>query len=451
MLRIRFDKGPFSTSKSVSSPNHYLPFKQNTMFPFLQNTLKDFFKFIRKPVDQQHITQSASQKAKTLFTLLVIDIPITFLLLALLNGFHKLGWIQIENNKISVLSEQLSIGMVALTGILLIPFIEELIFRLFLRFKRNYLLQLTLLILPGSEKTNRIPTLWFKKFHYIFYFSALAFGLIHIANYDADSAPVYLLPVLILPQFITGLFIGYLRVRYNFISGYLMHALHNAVVLLIAFFAISAPTEILHVTTHQYSLKIEEVTRPESTSFTYAADSVDFVGTDFKNILSVLLKKEENLIDHNNNALFNKKITLSFKKKSAYHLNKDSIILAHLSKVYAFKLEPKRKNQKIYSLYVKDTLQLLKHCAQSNHNSSNIILSPEHINAANVTLDQMAKELSSAYKIRFESDSTLHQKLTINVPNGDFSKLANTLRIDYGIELKETEKETDLIYVNFQQ
>jgi hypothetical protein len=67
-----------------------------------------------------------------------------------------------------------------------------------------------------------------KKYTYIFYFSAILFGIVHITNYKLSYTILLLSPILIAPQILVGS-IGFLRVRYGFVWGFLLHALHNAV------------------------------------------------------------------------------------------------------------------------------------------------------------------------------------------------------------------------------
>jgi len=65
---------------------------------------------------------------------------------------------------------------------------------------------------------------------YIFYFLTLIFGAIHITNYN--SQVWVLLPLLVLPQVIIALWLGFVRVRYGFRWAVFAHAFHNSCVLL---------------------------------------------------------------------------------------------------------------------------------------------------------------------------------------------------------------------------
>ena len=74
---------------------------------------------------------------------------------------------------------------------------------------------------------------WFARFFPAFFWLAtLAFALVHLANFDEGSLAV-LLP-LVLPQFILGSLLGYVRVRIGLWAAITLHAAHNATAIGIA-------------------------------------------------------------------------------------------------------------------------------------------------------------------------------------------------------------------------
>ena len=81
--------------------------------------------------------------------------------------------------------------------------------------------------------TRAAPIGWFARtFPFWFWLSTLAFALVHIANFDKGSIAI-LLP-LVLPQFILGMMLGYVRVRFALWAAILLHAAHNATALTLA-------------------------------------------------------------------------------------------------------------------------------------------------------------------------------------------------------------------------
>lgn len=68
---------------------------------------------------------------------------------------------------------------------------------------------------------------WFQRiFPLFFWLSTLAFSIVHVFNFPPDQM-VMALP-LVLPQFATGMILGYLRVNYGLWASILLHFLHNA-------------------------------------------------------------------------------------------------------------------------------------------------------------------------------------------------------------------------------
>ena len=84
---------------------------------------------------------------------------------------------------------------------------------------------------------QRGPMRWFSAiFPLLFWFATLAFALVHLANFEAKEgwgSLAILLP-LVLPQFVLGMLVGYLRVRIGLWAAILLHAAHNASALAIA-------------------------------------------------------------------------------------------------------------------------------------------------------------------------------------------------------------------------
>ena len=64
-----------------------------------------------------------------------------------------------------------------------------------------------------------------RRFALLYWVSAISFALVHLANYTEGSL-IILLPF-VLPQFVLGTMLGYLRVHYGLIAAIALHALHN--------------------------------------------------------------------------------------------------------------------------------------------------------------------------------------------------------------------------------
>lgn len=109
--------------------------------------------------------------------------------------------------------------------VILAPIIEELIFRLPLKFGSNPLFFF-------DTKKGLIEKNWRRYFKYIFYTLSLGFSLIHISNFKIDNYSLlfYLLaPLFVLSQLFSGLIYGYIRMNLGFSWSVLSHSIYNLI------------------------------------------------------------------------------------------------------------------------------------------------------------------------------------------------------------------------------
>lgn len=87
-------------------------------------------------------------------------------------------------------------------------------------------------ILNNSTISKITDKIYSNYYPVIFYLISLLFGFIHIFNYTDITKGLEILPLLIIPQVITGLFLGYVRVKNGFKYSLLFHSLYNTSLLL---------------------------------------------------------------------------------------------------------------------------------------------------------------------------------------------------------------------------
>ena len=88
--------------------------------------------------------------------------------------------------------------------------------------------QLALRVFSAGEAS--LAGLRRRSFPLVFWGSALLFGMLHLANYDGGlSHPVLLLAVL--PQFLIGALLGYVRMRFGLLAAMGFHAAYNGVLI----------------------------------------------------------------------------------------------------------------------------------------------------------------------------------------------------------------------------
>jgi hypothetical protein len=145
-----------------------------------------------------------------------------------------------------------------LTAVLWAPLVEEMLFRYGLRRPRQALwlipalvpvvlwgpklwtgLLLAAFILLAvwglrarPEPLKGWDTSWRRYYlqHYgvVFHLIALTFAAVHLTNFVYNKTPFWLLPLLVLPQWLTGLVLGWIRVRRGIGAAILLHSVFNA-------------------------------------------------------------------------------------------------------------------------------------------------------------------------------------------------------------------------------
>lgn len=81
-------------------------------------------------------------------------------------------------------------------------------------------------------------------FPWVFHAASLAFAAVHLHNFNMAQAAVWLLPLLVLPQWLTGLVLGWLRVRRGIGSAMLLHGLFNGGPLLLVWLILTLAPDI---------------------------------------------------------------------------------------------------------------------------------------------------------------------------------------------------------------
>jgi Type II CAAX prenyl endopeptidase Rce1-like len=86
-------------------------------------------------------------------------------------------------------------------------------------------------IITLKKIQSLLGNLFKHKYRWVFYGSALLFGLLHISNYQLSWTVALLTPILVLPQVSGGILLSYIRVTYGFWRGVIGHFLYNLLLL----------------------------------------------------------------------------------------------------------------------------------------------------------------------------------------------------------------------------
>lgn len=82
-------------------------------------------------------------------------------------------------------------------------------------------------------------------FPYLFYLASLLFAAVHLYNFKLHHTPLWVLPILVAPQFATGLVLGWVRVRRGIGASMLLHGMFNGGPLLVVWLIIHHMPELV--------------------------------------------------------------------------------------------------------------------------------------------------------------------------------------------------------------
>ena len=294
----------------------------------LKTIFNNFYLFLKNPKESFTETLSLKQKWEILFSILVLDFLLVFFASGILS-FIDSTILKLESDKIDDLFANKGAFSIILIATILVPLIEELIFRLPLNYKRNILFHFFDYI---SNKKAKI--FWFKHFNIFFYLFAFSFALVHLTNYNNTSILFYLLaPLIVLPQFIGGVTLGYLRLRLGFFWGVLQHGLYNLIVfsVTILFFKTNIVTKINNT---DYSLEINTLelglNKPENLKIYKSDNNIDSIigtNTTVKDLTDILNSKDTVLLKTS------KRLNIRYINKTS-NRNPNSIIINELKKEF---------------------------------------------------------------------------------------------------------------------
>jgi membrane protease YdiL (CAAX protease family) len=217
---------------------------------------REFAAFLRRPVLPQHVTGVGLGALGASLRLFALDLLLMGLLIAIAALATALGF-HLPENAI----DSLDLGPLWLTIIIVVaPLMEELAFRSWLSGRPGHVTAMIALavgvalpIVSGPQGhpilllgaiaiavavaigllfwlRRHPPFPWFSR-HFAWFYgaSALLFASAHLANYSQEASLVLL--VLVVPQLIAGLILGYARVTYGLWSDILLHMLHNGLLI----------------------------------------------------------------------------------------------------------------------------------------------------------------------------------------------------------------------------
>jgi uncharacterized protein (TIGR03435 family) len=429
------------------------------MINLIKETGKDFSDFLKQPADKQDSIQTGKRRTRVFFSLLVIDLLLMLAITPVISMVDTMGWVNMDNHATTKLIAQFPLWQVFVLAVLIGPLIEEIIFRFFLRYRRNFLIHF-IISLSSPKRRDSVESFferyWSLGFPVIFYVSAVLFALIHLSNFEYSPSIWLFAPVLVAPQFIAGLINGYIRVKYNFMLGYSMHAAHNLIFVGIGLLFMGEYINKLDVKNEEYALKIEEPTRysNDETSILHSsspqADSIHIQGESIETIVAFLLDKDVSFIESGRREITDTKVNLSFKRLSDYEADNKSLVLQQLGKVYGFDIESAPRRHEVWELTVVDSLLLRQFQSDAIEGANRVSkVTTEEIRVENINLAEAAKLLTSVYKNQVVDNTGTSQQFNFAFARSEFAELPNLLMSEYGLGLQQKEQESEYITIRF--
>jgi membrane protease YdiL (CAAX protease family) len=294
----------------------------------IKAVIADFFEFFKNPQENFTESLSAKQKWKILFSILLLDFILVFFASGILSFIDSFLF-ELNSDPIEDIFSNKGVFSIILMAVVIVPLIEELIFRFPLKYERNLVFHFF-----DFLTKNRAKTLWFKYFKIIFYLFSIAFALMHLTNYSNTNALFYVLaPLIVLPQLIAGITLGYVRLKLGFFWGVLQHGLYNLILFSVALLFFNS-NELTKINNADYLLEINIIefglNKPiklETYKSENQTDSIIGNNTTVKELAEILNSTDSILLKNS------KRINIRFINKTNSK-NPETIVLDELKKEF---------------------------------------------------------------------------------------------------------------------
>lgn len=101
-----------------------------------------------------------------------------------------------------------------------------------------FIITTTILYLYYSQETRiyHLKNFVTKYFPHLFYTVAVYFAFVHFFNFETTGNQWIYTPIMVFPQFLIALFVGYTRLKYGFLSAVVVHMINNFIPLMLMLF-----------------------------------------------------------------------------------------------------------------------------------------------------------------------------------------------------------------------
>lgn len=428
------------------------------MIHSVKEAFKDWVAFLKNPKDERIANLSFAHKMKMTGILFLIELPVILAFIITITLITQLKVIDLGKHSMEDLLTDFSYFEVILILVLIVPFVEELIFRLPLRYKRNYLLRSLVWIvsktgLVEKEKLNEyVQKNWKSAFGYFFYIMAFSFGFIHLTNFEKAGELIFLLPLLTLTQCVGGLIMGYLRVKLGFLWGYIYHSSFKFIFITLGFLSFHSAFSSLE-TTLPYHFKDEKASidilasKPKGPIKGKAFPDcrmtpvlIEYHQFKIDDLVASLHLKPNKYILTNELVFLKDRDIIDIKSElKTNHSNSDSIrglLEVHLQKALGLKIEKRIVPTDAWEVYVIDESKIHKDTSMKE-----LVQVKGDLMAIAMYLDRNYVD-----EFIFSLDK-IHRSALIMPVNVNFETLPEYLEKEYGIGLRRVKKDIEFISI----
>ena len=424
------------------------------MFKITYTALKTFF---RRPQEQMAPLAASSTKIKIFLATYLIFLLPTILSSAGTMLAARFGGIDTEDHKLLDMLDSMPAAVILLSVVVMAPLFEELIFRLPLRWERAYIFKIFLLpVRLGGKETyqmvlQQVHGWWQRHYSYVFYFTVVAFGLIHLVNFRTQLPFWKLLlwgPFLVLPQLILGAMLGFIRLKLGFWWSVLLHAVHNLIFVGIALLAVTAETANLEIhQTDNYRLAYqwyEAEERPEKVNNQITDTELSYERICVDDLFRYLVTNDSSRYE-STDTLGERFLKLEFKMKHQ-SLDQKRLLMQALAEHLDLKLEKSHQAMELYELYVEDSTKLASN-QQEPLEGSQINQSLDSLTFEYTNLKKITRHLQQNHWDRIlryaDDDYDLYE---VRLANTDFDELKKELLNQYGLGIRGPQVDSIWMY-----
>jgi hypothetical protein len=409
-----------------------------------KSTVKNFIDYLRNPIDEKEDESTFGNKVRTLIYLFLFSLLAIYLYGILLAVLESIHWIDAGVNENSSIVYRYTYLKLILLGAVVAPVTEELIFRLPLRYKYNYLFRWTAILVVSIKHADKatceekIKACWDKYFKYFFYFIILIFGCVHFFNFSNYRNVWSWIIVLVFPQLIIGSILGYIRVRFSIVWSMGYHAFHNFVFFSFAFINLFTLANY-QFENHDYSFSMSKgsYTNAGENSFKVVPGKVIFENYKLTDVLEVVLKRPAKYFIKNGKGEMYVNINFINKHNPSVTDTNLMIVSKNIQKAMKVKISIKLILKDVWELYIVDSIK---------YNKAVIPLLPvdRHYSLRSIGefLDRQNKD------IYIQSTDSIHQfYLNPNLKWPPFEIIKSSWKKQYGLGFRKVHKNLEFINI----